>query len=68
MIPAYSFMCYECGPIRVDQDYSADQCEKDQKKVNCTGDDNTCYKFHKETADGIVQAPVVRKPIKITRG
>lgn len=55
MIPAYSFKCYLCGPIRVDQDYSADQCEKDQKMENCTGEDKTCFKFHKETTDGIVQ-------------
>ena len=55
MIPAYSFECYLCGPMRVDQDYSADQCEKDQKKENCTGEDNTCFKFHKETTDGLVQ-------------
>ena len=55
MIPAYSFKCYFCGPIRVDQDYSADQCEKDQRIENCTGEDYTCFKFHKETTDGIVQ-------------
>lgn len=55
MIPAYSFMCYKCGPIKEDQEYSADQCEKDQIKVNCTGDDNTCFKFHDESTDGIVQ-------------
>ena len=55
MIPACSFVCYDCGPSKVDQDYSADQCEKDQKKDNCTGEDNTCFKFHKENTDGIVQ-------------
>jgi len=41
--------------MKVDQEYTADQCEKDQRKDNCTGDDNTCFKFHKETTDGIVQ-------------
>ena len=55
MIPAYSFKCYLCGPIRVDQDYPADQCEKDQRIENCTGEDYTCMKLHKETTDGIEQ-------------
>jgi len=48
-------MCYQCDPSGEDQDYSADQCEKDQKKDNCAGGNNTCYKFHIELTDGIVQ-------------
>lgn len=51
---AYSFMCYECGPTKEGEDYSTDQCEKDQKKVNCSGDGYTCYKLHGENTDGIV--------------
>lgn len=54
MIPAHSFMCYQCSPTKEGEDYSTDQCEKDQKKVNCTGDDKTCFKIHGETTKGIV--------------
>jgi len=38
-----------------DEDYTEDQCEKDQKKENCTVDDSTCFKYHLENTDGIVQ-------------
>ena len=58
IIPAYSFACYVCGPAREDQAYSADQCEKDQKRKECFGFSeyyNTCFRYHIETTDGIVQ-------------
>lgn len=57
MIPAYSFVCYVCGPTRNDQDYSTAQCEKDQKREDCTLSEyfNTCFKYHIEYTHGIVQ-------------
>lgn len=47
-------MCYQCSPKNEKEDYTTDQCEKDQKKVNCTGDDYTCFKLHGENTDGVV--------------
>ena len=57
MIPAHSFVCYVCGPTRDDQDYSATQCEKDQKREDCNLSEyyNTCFRYHIETTDGVVQ-------------
>lgn len=54
---AYSFVCYVCGPTRNDQDYSTAQCEKDQKREDCTLSEyfNTCFKYHIEYTHGIVQ-------------
>ena len=55
MIPAYSFLCYACYPSSEDQNYPVDQCEKDQRRVNCTGEDVTCFQQHLEYNSGIVQ-------------
>jgi len=41
--------------MRYDEDYTEDQCEKNQTKEKCTGDDNTCFKIHLETTKGIVR-------------
>ena len=62
MIPAYSFLCYACGPSSEDPNYPVDQCEKDQRRVNCTGEDVTCFKQHLEFNSGIVQE--IRKCVK----
>lgn len=51
---ACSFMCYQCGPKKDGEEYTTEQCEKDQKKVNCTGDDNTCIKFHGKRTNSTV--------------
>ena len=52
MIPAYSLLCYACGPSS-EENYPVDQCEKDQIRINCTSD-MTCYKRHLEFNSGIV--------------
>ncbi|KAL9968362.1 hypothetical protein ACROYT_G026723 [Oculina patagonica] len=47
---AYSFKCYTCDGADQDADYSTDQCEKDQKTMDCQGN-YTCFKFHGTTTD-----------------
>ena len=46
IIAAYSLQCYKCGPYKEDETYTTDQCEKDQKMVNCTNEEDICFKMH----------------------
>ena len=57
MIPAYSFVCYVCGPSEDDQDYSVDQCEKDLRREDCGFSEyyHTCFRYHIENTNGTVQ-------------
>lgn len=41
---------YEYSPTKEDEDYSTNQNEKDQEKVNCT-----CFKLYDEGNDRILQ-------------
>lgn len=49
-MPAYSFKCYQCAPKTPGGEYTADQCKKDQKEVECPGN-STCIKMHGKTTD-----------------
>ena len=42
-ITAYSFECYVCNGK------TEEECTSKQTKVNCTGDDNTCWKANYKT-------------------
>ena len=54
LFPANSFQCYKCGPKNVDESYTTDQCEKDQKKVDCNSTAGMlCMKGHSTKDDGI---------------
>ena len=56
---AYSFLCYQCIRKEAGEgEYSKEECEKDQKIVNCTNpdptdsEDYTCVSFNSESEDG----------------
>ena len=48
---AYSFQCYQCSPKKADTNYTTEQCEMDQIKVDCS-QNKTCIKFYKEEEHG----------------
>ncbi|KAL9968365.1 hypothetical protein ACROYT_G026727 [Oculina patagonica] len=51
---AFSFKCYQCPTTAIPDGkaYSTDQCEKDQKTMDCPAN-NTCFKSHGTTTDDI---------------
>ena len=47
---AHSFKCYQCGPKTPGTEYKPEQCEKDQKEVECSSN-FTCIKMHGKTEE-----------------